>query len=60
MEDRCIKVEIGNAHSHNEIIQTGVPQGGVLSSTLFSLASTRGSKCSNEGIVPNTAFILVS
>ena len=38
LEDRLINVKIGNTHSCSEKTQTGVPQGGVLSATLFNIA----------------------
>ena len=38
LEDRTIKVKIGNTLSSDQVTQTGVPQGGVLSATCFIVA----------------------
>ena len=61
LEDRSIKVKIGKTLSHNEETQTGVPQGGVLSATLFNVAinsildklppGTRGSLYADDLVV---------
>ena len=37
LKDRSFTVKIGNSFSTSRVIEAGVPQGGVLSPTLFSL-----------------------